>query len=560
MTQALRRNARADIHLALQARGFRQTRLERGAPVYEGEVRSGRQRVPIALRLVDPLMTEAPWVFVTDPAVRASIGAHLAEDGRLCYIETSLEEYDPYDGGGAILRCLESVKETLTLVLHGNPRTDLVREFPAYWDTGLPAYLDLPSGFAGRAVVMKRKPAHGDGVLITTPARRKLWGSRLETKPINEAIVVVAAAPFIADRAQRPGGTAATFQAWARAFVAPETFDKAYAAAIGEDCLLVATAPNGAIGVRFVWPTLFTKAFKAAPAGRRKAWLMAHLDRLEVKRMSMAPIDLESVVDARLAAPSPLKALTIAVIGCGAIGGRVALDLARSGAGTGEAALVLVDPDVLKAENLGRHVLGVDAVGQFKAQALVKELQRFHPSVSATAIIRPVQDVLDRVARCDLIIDATGHNPLALRLNAEAVGRRRASRPFPPVIHAAIHGNGLAVQTILVDDDAHACFKCLRPEHGRFKANPLKPGQQTNLAIAACGDGAHVPYAAAAPAMAAALTLLAATEWAFAPDRPGPRVRTRRLNLERTENLQDKSHGPNDDCPACRAVSADDDA
>lgn len=559
MSQALRRNARADIHLALQARGFRQTRLERGAPVYEGEVRSGRQRVPIALRLVDPLMTEAPWVFVTDPVVRASIGAHLAEDGRLCYIETSLEEYDPYDGGSAILRCLESVKETLNLVLHGNPRTDLVREFPAYWNSGLPAYLDLPAGFAGCALVMRRKPAHGDGVLITNEAGRKRWASRLEAKPINEAVVVAAALPFIADRAQRPGKTAASFQTWARNFIPVDAFDKAYATAISQDRLLVVIAPNGAIGVRFVWPKLFTKAFKAAPASRRGAWLMAHLDQLEVSRMSMAPIDLASIVDARLAAPSPLKTLSIAVIGCGAIGGRVALDLARSGAGAGEAALVLVDPDVLKPENLGRHVLGVDAVGQFKAQALVNELQRFHPSVSVTTVTRPVQDVLERVARCDLIIDATGHNPLALRLNAEAVARRRAGRPFPPVIHAAIHGNGLAVQTILVDDDAHACFKCLRPEHGRFKANPLKPGQQTDLAIAACGDGAHVPYAAAAPAMAAALTLLAATEWASAPDRPGPRVRTRRLDLERTENLQDKSHGPNEDCPACRAETANDD-
>lgn len=559
MSQALRRNARADIHIVLKARGFRQVRLERGAPVYEGEIRSGRRRVPIALHLIDPLMTEAPKVFVTDPAVRDEIDAHLAENGRLCYIETSLEEYDPYDGGGAILRCLESVRETLNLVLHGNPRTDLVREFPAYWDSGLPAYLDLPPQFEGVAVVTRRKADHGGGVLITDEAGRKRWGGRLEAETINDAIVVAASSPFIADRTQRPGTTAASFRAWARGFVAHDAFEAAFSAAIREDCLLVVTASNGAIGARFVRSPLFKKAFKAAPASRRIAWLMSHLDQLKVSRMSMSAIDLETVVDARLATKSPLKTLSIAVIGCGAIGGRVALDLARSGAGAGEAALVLVDPDLFNPENLGRHVLGVDAVGQFKVEALGKEVQRFHPSVRVTAIRRPVQDVLDRIARCDLVVDATGHNPLALRLNAEAISRRLDGRGFPPVVHAAIHGNGLAVQTILVDDDTHACFKCLRPEHGRFKANPLRPGQQTELAIAACGDGAHVPYAAAAPAMAAALTLLAVTEWAAAPDRPGPRVRTRRLDLDRTENLQDKSHGPSDDCPACRNALVNDD-
>lgn len=553
MSDTLRRNARADIHQVLQARGFRQMRLERGTPVYEGEVRAGQRRVAIALHLVDPLMTIAPRVFITDQAVRDEIEAHLAESGRLCYIETSLEEYDPYNGGGAILRCLESVRETLSLVLHSNPRTDLVREFPAYWDDGLPVYLDLPAGFEGGAVVLRRKPPHGDGVLITDEAGRKRWGARVEAKATNGAVVIRATTPFIAQRDQRPGGTAASFQAWARSFIPAATFDKAFATAIGEDWVLVATAPNGAIGVRFAHPAVFRKAYRKAPAMRRSAWLMRNLGQLEIKRMSVAPIDLESIVDARLATPSPLKTLSIAVVGCGAIGARVALDLARSGAGVGQSPLVLIDPDVLKPENLGRHALGVDAVGQFKVEALAQEICRFHPSVMVTPIRRSVQDLVERVARCDLVIDATGNNPLALRLNAIAVERRGSGRRFPPIIHAAIHGNGLAVQTILVDDAAHACFKCLRPEHGVFKANPLKPGQGTDLAIAACGDGAHVPYAAAAPAMAAAVTLLAATEWAAAPNQPGPRVRTRRLDLNRTEPLQDKSYGPSNDCPACRA-------
>jgi len=99
---------------------------------------------------------------------------------------------------------------------------------------------------------------------------------------------------------------------------------------------------------------------------------------------------------------------------------------------------------------------------------------------------------------------------------------------------------------------AHACLKCLRPNHGELKANPLKPGVTTADESGTCGDGAHINYAAPAPMLAATLVVQAALEWAAAPDMPGPRVRTRVLDLEHTAPPKDRNWPIEPLCPACQ--------
>lgn len=165
---------------------------------------------------------------------------------------------------------------------------------------------------------------------------------------------------------------------------------------------------------------------------------------------------------------------------------------------------------------------------------MAAEVRRLHPAAHVESVSASALTLLQRLAAYDLLIDATGHNPLALRINHEAMIRRRSARQFPPVLHVSVHGNGAAVQSVLVTDDDHACLKCLRPDHGTLKASPLRQGVEIIKRPAACGDGGHIPYAAPAPAMAAALALQAALEWAADPKAPGPRVRTRVLAPELT--------------------------
>jgi len=544
--------ASSAVHQALRSRGFLVDKSGRGPVAYAGVVTSGSLDVPIRVEILDPLMTSAPKVTVTDAAILGRIKAHLNSDGTLCYADQGLEEHDLYDAGRAALRVLQSVTETLAVVLHGSPRADLEREFLAYWKPTLAAYADLPSGFSGVAK-MCAPDKGGVRSLITTPERLPVWmGKQTRGRDFDDVHVVQLDRPLATNVGKGPGGSLASVRAWLSHFTTPEMVGEALSAAVVDRGSLVLVAPNGAIGMIFRWPPAASKAFKRSTPGRRAHWIGRHEKEMTLMKSTAETVALADLVNARLAAPSPLIGLSVAVVGCGAVGSRLVLDLIRCGAGLSDRPMLVIDPDTFEPPNLARHILPISALGEFKAQAMAEEARRLHPSVSVEPVVGSVFNLIDRLARYDVVIDATGANPVALRLNEEAVSRRNAGRGFPPVIHAAVHGNGLAVQTILVTDVRHACLKCLRPGHGLFKADPLRPGTPTTSRPAACGDGGHVPYAAAAPAMAAALAVQAALEWAGKAVDPGPRVRTRVLNVEFTSPAKDRNWPVEPACPACQ--------
>lgn len=98
---------------------------------------------------------------------------------------------------------------------------------------------------------------------------------------------------------------------------------------------------------------------------------------------------------------------TVAVAGCGALGGFVTRLLAQAGVGN----FILVDPDFLQPENTSRHVLGHRFVGTPKANALSQMLREDFPHIGQ---IVPYQhrieqlsgQQLGRLAATDLIVSA----------------------------------------------------------------------------------------------------------------------------------------------------------
>jgi hypothetical protein len=63
------------------------------------------------------------------------------------------------------------------------------------------------------------------------------------------------------------------------------------------------------------------------------------------------------------------------VLGCGALGSKIVMHLARSG----QRNMLLCDPDVISPHNMTRHALLGDQVGMNKATAIVKVLERIFP-------------------------------------------------------------------------------------------------------------------------------------------------------------------------------------
>lgn len=115
----------------------------------------------------------------------------------------------------------------------------------------------------------------------------------------------------------------------------------------------------------------------------------------------------------RLAASyAPLSTKSVAIVGAGSIGSKIAVSLARAGVQD----FVLVDEDILTPENLVRHDLDARSVGMHKVDALAIRLKEIsvHTSIMKRRIKLGGQEsaaatdsALLNMAKCDIIIDAT---------------------------------------------------------------------------------------------------------------------------------------------------------
>lgn len=104
-----------------------------------------------------------------------------------------------------------------------------------------------------------------------------------------------------------------------------------------------------------------------------------------------------------------LRGLKVIILGCGSLGSAIALNLAQTGVGN----LVMIDPQIMGAANVGRHILGADAIGQSKALALASLLKRRYPHLgSCQGVLLKWQDALTAdpalFEGCDLVISAIG--------------------------------------------------------------------------------------------------------------------------------------------------------
>jgi sulfur-carrier protein adenylyltransferase/sulfurtransferase len=154
-------------------------------------------------------------------------------------------------------------------------------------------------------------------------------------------------------------------------------------------------------------------------------------------------VDLTKDVEERLPATySVLTKKKVGVVGCGALGSKIAASLARSGV----RAFVLIDDDIFKPGNLVRHDLDAGSLGAHKAEALAARLEAITAGVvvSARRVLLGGQEpsggtasVLDELATCDLLIDATA-DPQAFNFVASVATNR-----LRPMVCAEVYAGGI---------------------------------------------------------------------------------------------------------------------
>ena len=135
------------------------------------------------------------------------------------------------------------------------------------------------------------------------------------------------------------------------------------------------------------------------------------------------PLNIDGNGVARLpAAYGTLAGKKVAIVGCGSAGSKIAASLARGGVGS----FFLVDDDLYLRDNQVRNDLDWRNVGEHKVDGVSRRIRSINPGakvevsrirVSGQESAASAASALERVAACDLIVDATA-DPNAFNLLA----------------------------------------------------------------------------------------------------------------------------------------------
>jgi len=185
-----------------------------------------------------------------------------------------------------------------------------------------------------------------------------------------------------------------------------------------------------------------------------------------------------------------MKDITVAVIGCGAVGSRISEFLALSGVGH----IMIIDYDILKEDNIYRHVLGGESIDINKAKAMADYLKRRFPYI----------DVYNEPANRESWMKGKKWKDIQLIIDATAdfTGMREMNKTIfalnnpVPTVYCWLEACSIGGHAILVDGKSKGCFECLldSKENGPYRrCDFLKPYQKITKDLTGCG-GAFTPF------------------------------------------------------------------
>lgn len=134
----------------------------------------------------------------------------------------------------------------------------------------------------------------------------------------------------------------------------------------------------------------------------------------------------------------------VGLVGCGSVGSKVAVSLARSGVQS----FFLLDEDVFFPGNIVRNELALDGIGVHKANLLKDRLLQIGPSIDAKLLrlslggqesAASMVAALEELQNCDVIVDATA-DPVAFNMIASVAKRSKTAMVWCQVFAGGIGG------------------------------------------------------------------------------------------------------------------------
>ncbi|MFN3169142.1 MAG: ThiF family adenylyltransferase [Hyphomicrobiales bacterium] len=541
-----------EIHETLKLRGFNYTGP--GACDYQGPIKVHGRPVEIRLLVPDVFFAQKPKAILIDRSqVPLETLAHIETDDGVCYASGAGLPLDFYQPGQAIMRVISEIERTLELSYKGRAKQEVVDEYQFYWKEHLNVRLFLPRSITPgvHCAFSFFACKGGDPIFIAVSQNKRLRGYK--TEHLREALLWSLPESIGPANNIKVPDTLSELQAWldGQPLLKGMAWGNARKILI-EGGILVVAAPNAVVGIDFDIPKSINAAVKKGAIRKTKLpeFIQKSSRELQIKRYSATWSAFEDIASRNHLGSSSLQNRSIAVVGCGTIGSHLARMLLQSGAGM-DARLTLFDNQYLSAGNVGRHLLGFSEIGEHKATATKSELERFHPEASVYAVEEDALAQWDMLKRHDLIVDATGEWNIQAALN-DCFLKDRGEK-LEGLLHSWIFMNGAGVQSFLNLGDDHACFRCLKPKFDgpwRYPAGDEK--EELNLQPASCGDGSYVPFSVDASAMAASLANRAILDWA--EGRPGKRLRTVVVDIERGRSQKPVSPKPSSNCPACASL------
>jgi hypothetical protein len=551
-TKSIRR-----VHDALLQRHFVRDYTRSGLH-YRGVLDETGLKVPVVVSVTDLDFVAPPVIRLVDPGAGSAgqVPHVLRSDGTFCYLDGKAIVLDRYKPAETMIQCLERADKVLRDAVRGRLDEDLVGEFGAYWADGT-VLMDLPERFEGDAKIQILKFDSHSGreeILVSDGASSFVTlHKRNGGKDPEGLLCPVLRVPALSfdPKQSWPPKNLAELNTWmtSAAPTAVGAIEKAFARSTGHHQWICLSAPNG----RFFVSAEIAKAYRTPELLKNRR---AHIGEtlrymqgaVKISGYVGVPVDEEYVFSRNMGGMTNLAGKKILLIGCGTVGGFLAQHLAQSGAGAGGGKLTLVDNDKLKGANLGRHLLGSPYLDRNKADGCADFLREQLPYLDITSMPRSIMNDTTVLRRQDLIIDATGEEPLSIAINELAV----TARPdFPPVLFGWLEGNGAAAVAFMTGDPGLACFKCLKVELAgvpRFKLmrGDVKVETGRNLA---CGDAHFISFPVSRAAVAAGLICDIALDWANG----GGGHKWRSLTLDHDRAIQIKDSNPKriDRCPAC---------
>ncbi|MEW5953164.1 MAG: E2/UBC family protein [Bacillota bacterium] len=186
----------------------------------------------------------------------------------------------------------------------------------------------------------------------------------------------------------------------------------------------------------------------------------------------------------------------VIVLGAGAIGSRIVGELIHAGVSD----VAIVDNDIITADNLYRHEVGVIYLYQNKAKAVSAHFKFKYPLAKVLPLNKNVYDILmdklDILEKFDLIISALGNPTMEMLLNRKL---RDLEKP-PPIIFTWVEPLGIGGHAIAsLNNNRAGCYECLHTnpvgptEEFINRASFAAPRQTFTKTVAGCGTQ-FTPY------------------------------------------------------------------